>query len=106
MKIVSEWATPEIWIFRMDHYNTQVAVERPANVDAVKYVRASTALMLSASVSDREEQIKDLAMLVKRLAQFAPTAIKRDAIDYLFRYKLTGSPLRGDSTSIKDSQHE
>jgi hypothetical protein len=87
-----QWATPEIWIYRED-YQTQVCIDSPPN-DAVKYVKASTALTLSSRVVDLEDIVKNLSMLVKRLSRFAPDDIAEKAKDYLSRQGFTGSPLR------------
>jgi hypothetical protein len=40
------------------------------------------------------DQVKDLAMLVKRMATYAPPGLRADAIGYLKRYNLEGTPLR------------
>ena len=92
MKTEIEWATPEIWIYRED-YQTRVCIKSPP-ADAVKYVKATTALVLSARVVDLENMVKNLSMLVKRLARHAPSDIADAAKDYLVSHKLQGSPLR------------
>jgi hypothetical protein len=44
-----------------------------------------------------EVKITDLAMLVRRLSRFAPPQQAAQALDYLKRHGLEGSPLRDDA---------
>lgn len=55
------WAASEIWIWRKGQYETQVAVaEPPAELEAIKYVRAAHAMALAARLVDMDTAIRDL----------------------------------------------
>lgn len=58
------------------------------------------------SLEDRMQELRarvaDLSMLVRRLSRYAPPGLAGDALDYLKRHGLEGSPMRdaGNKTEV------
>lgn len=48
----------------------------------------------AARVEELRARVADLSMLVRRLARYAPPGPAGDALDYLKRHGIEGSPMR------------
>lgn len=59
-------------------------------------------LAAADAITVLELQVRDLAMLVKMLAKYAPDERAAQALNFLWRHNLQGSPLRDeDKASVK-----
>lgn len=78
------------------------AEDHEAELAALRAER-DLAISIGARRGDELEALRarvaDLSMLVKRLAGYAPPAREREALAYLRRHELQGSPLRDDPSA-------
>lgn len=73
------------------------------NFQRTASVAMETNALLQRDAAALRARIADLSMLVKRLVFLAPPDKRSEALDYLKRHQLEGSPLR-DDPSAADAQ--
>lgn len=58
-----------------------------------------------AELTSLRARVADLSMLVRRLSRYAPPGLAGDALDYLKRHGLEGSPMRdaGNKEGSRDA---